>query len=109
MKRFWKALAAAAVLLILIYRLGTLNFYLGSNSAFFSSAFDDENSSWYCKDLGLTATDCSARKQTQPEPRRLPFLCGYQRILNDCKKRMCIHAHLFFYAVVSVRLLYSFA
>ncbi len=56
MKRFWKVLAAAAVLLILIYRLGTLNFYLGSNSAFFSSAFDDENSSWYCKDLGLTAT-----------------------------------------------------
>lgn len=50
-----KIIAVAIICCIIVYFIGTINVYLGSNSQFFKTAFDDCGSEWYCKEYDVTA------------------------------------------------------
>lgn len=43
------------IIYIVVYFIGTINIHLGSNGAFFHTAFDYPGSEWYCKEYNLTA------------------------------------------------------
>ena len=44
------------MLCLILYFAGTLNFYIGSNSQFFNTAFEYNGSQWYNEKHNLTAT-----------------------------------------------------
>ena len=45
------------ILLAAIYMFGSINIYLGSNSMFFTTAFDYSDATWFCKDFDLYASN----------------------------------------------------
>ena len=55
MKKKIVLLCIVILLLFFIYFAGTINFYLGSNSRFFVTAFDDEGSLWYSAEHNIKA------------------------------------------------------
>ena len=58
MKKSIVLICIMILLLIFIYFAGTINFYLGSNSRFFVTAFDDGGSSWYSSEYNTKAQVC---------------------------------------------------
>ena len=50
-----------SVLLLIIYIMGSVNIYLGSNSAFFNTAFDYPDAKWKCAENDIYAVN---KKQT---------------------------------------------
>ncbi len=55
MKKLYTLIIVTVVILSVVYAVGNGNFYFGSNSEFYDTAFDCKNSKWRCDKMGIEA------------------------------------------------------